>query len=144
MIARRFFARARRPASRSVCPTTATAAGRGASQMRSSVRGWGSTRMRGAPFIARMIVHQGTETAPRRALASAPRLRLVERPALRVVDVALFYGERSGGIRTYLDAKVRHLPAGACEHHVIVPGPRERHAGGRHELPSLRMAAANG
>jgi hypothetical protein len=29
------------------------------------------------------------------------------RPALlKVADVALFYGERSGGIRTYLDAKV--------------------------------------
>ena len=26
-------------------------------------------------------------------------------PVLRVADVALFYGERSGGIRTYVDAK---------------------------------------
>jgi alpha-1,6-mannosyltransferase len=96
--------------------------------------------------MVRMIVHATRDTAPaRRARAAAPRLRLVERPALRVADVALFYGERSGGIRTYLDAKVRHLPAGgACEHHVIVPGPRERHAAGRHELPSLRMVAANG
>ena len=33
-------------------------------------------------------------------------VRLVGRAPLRVVDVALFYGERSGGIRTYLDAKV--------------------------------------
>ena len=57
----------------------------------------------------------------------------------------MFYGERSGGIRTYLDAKVRHARAtGAFEHHVVVPGPRERHRGGRHELPSLRLAAANG
>lgn len=59
--------------------------------------------------------------------------------------MALFYGERSGGIRTYLDAKVAHARAtGAFEHHVIVPGPRERHRNGRHELPSLRLAAANG
>ena len=67
-----------------------------------------------------------------------------ERP-LRVVDVALFYGERSGGIRTYVDAKVRYArSSGAFEHHVVVPGPRERHGDGWHELPSLRMAAANG
>jgi alpha-1,6-mannosyltransferase len=57
----------------------------------------------------------------------------------------MFYGERSGGIRTYLDAKVRHARAtGAFEHHVVVPGPRERHGDGRHELPSLRIAASNG
>ncbi|MEN3279901.1 MAG: hypothetical protein V7607_1041 [Solirubrobacteraceae bacterium] len=78
--------------------------------------------------------------------------QLVELPAagsaqrtLRVVDVALWYGERSGGIRTYLDAKVAHARAtGAFEHHVVVPGPRERHDEGRHELPSLRLVAANG
>jgi alpha-1,6-mannosyltransferase len=59
--------------------------------------------------------------------------------------VALFYGERSGGIRTYLDAKAAHARATrAFEHHVVVPGPHERHHDGRHELPSLRLAAANG
>ena len=64
---------------------------------------------------------------------------------LRVVDVALFYGERSGGIRTYIDAKVRFARATqAFEHHVIVPGPHECHRTGWHELPSLRVAAANG
>ena len=64
---------------------------------------------------------------------------------LRVVDVALWYGERSGGIRTYLDAKIAHARAtDAFEHHVVVPGPSERHEGGRHELPSLRLVAANG
>jgi alpha-1,6-mannosyltransferase len=68
-----------------------------------------------------------------------------DRRHLRIVDVALFYGERSGGIRTHLDAKGRHARAtGAFEHHAVVPGPRERHRGGRHELPSLRLAAANG
>ncbi|MBJ7331827.1 MAG: glycosyltransferase [Solirubrobacteraceae bacterium] len=64
---------------------------------------------------------------------------------MRVVDVALFYGERSGGIRTYLDNKIAWASAtSGIEHHVIVPGPRRVHEGGRHELPSLRIAAANG
>lgn len=64
---------------------------------------------------------------------------------LRVADVALFYGERSGGIRTYLDNKIawaRETPG--VEHHLIVPGPTQVHEGGRHELPSFRVAAANG
>jgi alpha-1,6-mannosyltransferase len=83
----------------------------------------------------------GVEHAVRR-----PRPRVHEdRRHLRIVDVALFYGERSGGIRTYLDAKATHArTTGAFEHHVVVPGPRERHERGRHELPSLRLAAANG
>jgi alpha-1,6-mannosyltransferase len=77
--------------------------------------------------------------------AASPSLRALARPPLRVVDVALFYGERSGGIRTYLDAKAAWAQAsGLIEHHVVVPGPAERHGGGRHELPSLRLAATNG
>jgi alpha-1,6-mannosyltransferase len=72
-------------------------------------------------------------------------LRLVAPGPLRVVDVALFYGERSGGIRTYVDAKRAVLRERAdVEHHVVVPGPRERHDDGWHALPSLRIAAANG
>jgi len=74
-----------------------------------------------------------------------PRLRLLAQPPLRVVDVALFYGERSGGIRTYLDAKVRWADGEpGVEHHLVVPGRRRVHAGGRHELRSLRIVAANG
>jgi alpha-1,6-mannosyltransferase len=62
-----------------------------------------------------------------------------------VADVAMFYGERSGGIRTYLNEKARFAAAGtAFEHHVIVPGRRERHEDGRHEVRSLRLAASNG
>ncbi|HEY4098532.1 MAG TPA: glycosyltransferase family 4 protein, partial [Baekduia sp.] len=72
-------------------------------------------------------------------------LALVPRRPLRVADVALFYGGGSGGIRTYLDAKAAHAAStGEIEHHVLVPGARERHEGGRHELPSLRLIAANG
>ena len=80
------------------------------------------------------------------ALVPAPdrRLRVVPARPLRVADVALFYGERSGGIRTYLDAKARHAAlSGDFEHHVIVPGDREVHDGGRHELRSLRVQASN-
>jgi alpha-1,6-mannosyltransferase len=74
---------------------------------------------------------------------SAPRA--AREAPLRVADVALFYGERSGGIRTYLDAKAAWAQAGGLiEHHVVVPGRVERHDGGRHELPSLRLAATNG
>ena len=66
-----------------------------------------------------------------------------------MADVALFYGERSGGIRTYVDAKAAWARAtGAIEHHVIVPAPAAPRADGgavnRHELPSLRLAATNG
>ena len=65
--------------------------------------------------------------------------------AVRVVDVAMFYGERSGGIRTYIDAKAAWSRlAPGIDHHVVVPGPRRREHDGRHELPSVRVAAANG
>jgi alpha-1,6-mannosyltransferase len=92
---------------------------------------------------------EGFEPRARRRIeheVHRPRPRVhQDRRHLRIVDVALFYGERSGGIRTYLDAKAAHAAAtGAFDHHVVVPGPRERHAWGRHELPSLRLAAANG
>ena len=64
---------------------------------------------------------------------------------LVVCDVALFYAERSGGIRTYLNEKARFAAhTGAFEHHLVVPGKRERHVGGRHELRSLQLAASNG
>lgn len=86
--------------------------------------------------------------ARRRLLAGRrprPPLQAIPRPPLRVVDVALFYGERSGGIRTYLDAKAAWARrTGLIEHHVIVPGRAERHQEGRHALPSLRLTSRNG
>lgn len=83
--------------------------------------------------------------APLAPSGARPRLRLVQRPALRIADVALFYGTRSGGIRTYLDAKAAHAAhTGAFEHHLVVPGPRESHAGGRHELRAVRATTSNG
>jgi alpha-1,6-mannosyltransferase len=100
-----------------------------------------------------------SEAERRLAGRARPSLVSVPAPRLRVADVALFYGERSGGIRTYVDAKAAWARAtGAIEHHVIVPAPaasdrpqpgrppRPRAGGGatRHELPSLRLAATNG
>jgi alpha-1,6-mannosyltransferase len=68
----------------------------------------------------------------------------------------MFYGERSGGIRTYLDAKASFAArTGWFEHHLVVPGKlkplegpvRTLDAAGdthRHESRSLRLAASNG
>jgi alpha-1,6-mannosyltransferase len=80
------------------------------------------------------------------ALRAAPPPVQAPPRRLRIADVALFYGERSGGIRTYLEAKAAYAArTGAFEHHLVVPG---RGAGEenahRHEQPSLRLAASNG
>lgn len=81
----------------------------------------------------------------RSARAQHPAVPQPDQAPLRVVDVALFYGERSGGIRTYLDAKAAWAQhSGLIEHHVVLPGRSERHDGGRHELPLLRLATTNG
>jgi len=65
---------------------------------------------------------------------------------LRVADVAMFYGERGGGIRTYLEAKADFARrTGSFEHHLVVPGRATTSVGaGRHEQRSLRVAASNG
>ena len=69
-------------------------------------------------------------------------LRAVAAPRLRVADVALFYGERSGGIRTYIDAKAAWAPAtGAIEHHVIVPGEARGRAQRTAHAPRAAVAA---
>jgi glycosyltransferase involved in cell wall biosynthesis len=86
---------------------------------------------------------------PSGGASGTPSLRLVASRPLRVADVALFYGERSGGIRTYLDAKVEHAQqTGAFEHHLIVPGARrarrDHSAGAVHELRAVRAASSNG
>jgi alpha-1,6-mannosyltransferase len=73
------------------------------------------------------------------------RLEVLAGRPLRVADVALFYGERSGGIRTYLREKAAFAErTNALDHHVVVPGRTERHDGGWHELRALRVAASNG
>jgi len=81
--------------------------------------------------------------------ASAPQSPHTRR--LRIADVALFYGERGGGIRTYLEAKAAYAArTGAFEHHLVVPGKADAgHTGStrnanRHVQPSLQLAASNG
>jgi alpha-1,6-mannosyltransferase len=73
---------------------------------------------------------------------------LVRAPArtLRIADVAMFYGERGGGIRTYLEAKADFARrTGAFDHHLVVPGrSTSSDSAGRHEQRSLSLAASNG
>jgi alpha-1,6-mannosyltransferase len=79
------------------------------------------------------------------ARLGAPAVGSSRRSRPVVVDVAMFHGPRSGGIRTYLNEKARvATTSGLFEHDVIVPGRRELHEGGRHEVRSLRMMASNG
>jgi alpha-1,6-mannosyltransferase len=78
--------------------------------------------------------------APRR-----PALRLLKTRPLRVVDVAMWYGERSGGIRTYLDAKAAFARrTGAFEHRLVVPGIVRKVTEHTCSLPSIRVANSNG
>jgi alpha-1,6-mannosyltransferase len=66
-----------------------------------------------------------------------------QRPVM--CDVAIFYGEQGGGIRTYLDEKARYAErTGAFEHHLVIPGRRRRSHAGRHEVRSFRAEPANG
>ena len=81
----------------------------------------------------------GSALAP--APPQRPALRLLDPPPLRVADVALFYGERSGGIRTYLDSQGAVV---ARDRRDRAPRRRARTRAsattdGVHELPSLRV-----
>ncbi len=78
-------------------------------------------------------------------MSSTVAARNIDGDRFVVCDVALFYAERSGGIRTYLNEKARFARiTGAFEHHLVIPGKRKLHVGGRHELPSLQVAPSNG
>jgi alpha-1,6-mannosyltransferase len=71
------------------------------------------------------------------AVAVAPR-------PLRVADVAIWYGQRGGGITTYLDAKTEYAArTGAFEHHLVIPGDRDVRNGNRHEVRA-HMRTTNG
>ncbi len=88
-----------------------------------------------------MPLEHATATVATSATTATASLR-----RLRIADVALFYGERSGGIRTYLEAKAGFAArTGAFEHHLVVPGrPANATDEHRHEQPSVRLAASNG
>jgi glycosyltransferase involved in cell wall biosynthesis len=93
-----------------------------------------------------MGASQASPVGVRQALPRRRRhLRPVAAPRLRVADVAVFYGGRSGGIRTYLDEKAAYAQrTGAFEHHLIVPCHPPLSGPGRHELPSVPVAGSNG
>lgn len=52
---------------------------------------------------------------------------------MKIVDVAEFYADRGGGVRTYINQKLAHGAAAGHEVVVVAPGPRdgeeERHGG---------------
>ena len=79
-------------------------------------------------------------------MAKRTRLRAVPETPLRVADIALFYGERSGGIRTYLRRQGRARGPHRRDRapHRSSPARASATTHGRHELPSLRVVAANG
>lgn len=79
-----------------------------------------------------------TALAPAAAAPAAPR-------PLRVADVTLLYGERSGGIRTYLRAKTEWARrTGVIDQRVLVPGVPARSDEVRRELPSVPCTTSNG
>jgi alpha-1,6-mannosyltransferase len=45
---------------------------------------------------------------------------------MRIVDVCAFYSPRGGGVRTYIDRKLRAAPAQGHEVIVVAPGPEEQ------------------
>jgi alpha-1,6-mannosyltransferase len=88
------------------------------------------------------VPHEQTAATKR----SGVRLTAAKLRPLRIADIAIFYGERGGGIHTYLEAKADYARrTGAFEHHLVIPGKAtEGVVVGRHEQPSLRLAASNG
>lgn len=45
---------------------------------------------------------------------------------MRILDITNFYAPRSGGIRTYLEAKIDYCAARDVRHVLVVPGPVDR------------------
>ncbi|MEM7676567.1 MAG: glycosyltransferase, partial [Myxococcota bacterium] len=62
-----------------------------------------------------------------------PRIDEGHGAAMKVVDVAEFYAEKGGGVKTYLDQKLRAGSAAGHEVVVLAPGPEDaeesRHGG---------------
>ncbi len=76
--------------------------------------------------------------------AGAPPNAGLGRP-LRVVDLTAFYGEKAGGIRTYLDAKQRWARTEpGIEHTLVIPGVSANSTDERVEVPSINVVATNG
>jgi alpha-1,6-mannosyltransferase len=73
-------------------------------------------------------------------------LTLGERSGVKICDLAQAYATRSGGIKTYLDAKRRYLASvGDHEHVLVVPGERDSITrDGPHTTYTVRAARVPG
>ena len=64
---------------------------------------------------------------------------------MHIADMTMFYAPASGGVRTYLEAKHRHLwHYPGIRHSVLVPGAGYRQANGIHEVPAPPLPFGNG
>ncbi|MBF2965692.1 glycosyltransferase family 1 protein, partial [Pseudomonas aeruginosa] len=64
---------------------------------------------------------------------------------MHIADMTMFYAPASGGVRTYLEAKHRHLwHYPGIRHSVLVPGASYRQANGIHEVPAPPLPFGNG
>ncbi|HDR0018742.1 TPA: glycosyltransferase family 1 protein [Pseudomonas aeruginosa] len=64
---------------------------------------------------------------------------------MHIADMTMFYAPASGGVRTYLEAKHRHLwHYPGIRHSVLVPGAGYRQENGIHEVPAPPLPFGNG
>src|SRR5262245_33876118 len=72
-------------------------------------------------------MHRNTGATHLPAMNSAARdvaAADLELAPLRVLDITKFYSARSGGVKTYLDAKIADFATRSIEHTLLVPGER--------------------
>lgn len=65
--------------------------------------------------------------------------------AVHIADITMFYAPASGGVRTYLDAKHRHLGRlPGVRHSLLIPGARSTHTDGVYKVPAPALPFSNG
>ena len=69
----------------------------------------------------------------------------MEMRLLHIADMTMFYAPASGGVRTYLEAKHRHLQLySGVRHSVLVPGHGYSQNAGVYEVPAPRLPFGKG
>lgn len=64
---------------------------------------------------------------------------------MHIADITMFYAPASGGVRTYLDAKHRHLTGKAgIRHSLLIPGPSLSEENGVYRVPAPALPFGNG
>lgn len=64
---------------------------------------------------------------------------------MHIADITMFYAPASGGVRTYLDAKHRHLAGKAgVRHSLLIPGPSLSEENGVYRVPAPALPFGNG